>query len=88
MPVFLGYAVVRGAPEVTASLMDEKRLPLLLDLDETLLSAVTRNSLKGKIFNLERDLAALDPRCVRLVFQISLKPSMLCLPTLFPTFHA
>ncbi|BDA46182.1 probable RNA polymerase II C-terminal domain phosphatase-like 1 at N-terminal half [Coccomyxa sp. Obi] len=58
-PLFLGYLVARGAAEMATALIDNSRLPLLFDLDETLLSAFTANNLRVRIKNLRERLAVL-----------------------------
>ncbi|CAL8462324.1 g1857 [Coccomyxa elongata] len=58
-PLFLGYVVARGAAEMATALIDNSRLPLLFDLDETLLSASTANNLRVRIKNLREKLAVL-----------------------------
>ncbi len=63
--------MARGAAEMASALIDNSRLPLLFDLDETLLSASTSNNLRVKIKNLREKLAVLkqqkDARCFGLL---------------------
>jgi hypothetical protein len=69
VPVFLVYVVARGAPEAAALLIEDSRLPLLLDLDETLLSACTLKALqrlnRASVSRLT-ELKAKAARCVSL----------------------
>ena len=45
MPAFLGYSVAAGARVAAANFIEGSRLPLVLDLDETLLVAYTSKKL-------------------------------------------
>ncbi len=63
MPVFLGYVVARGTAETArggaeaaAALIENMRLPLVLDLDETLLEAFTANQLRKHIKDLSAEI--------------------------------
>lgn len=59
--------MAHGAAEMATALIDNSRLPLLFDLDETLLSASTANNLRLRIKNLREKVAVLkqqkDDRC-------------------------
>jgi predicted HAD superfamily phosphohydrolase YqeG len=55
-PVFLGYCLAAAAAETAAALLRKGQLPLLLDLDDTLLVAFTRKMLREKITVLQSKL--------------------------------
>jgi len=60
LPVFLGYRCARGAAERASSLLASGQLPLLLDLDETLLVAATVNKFCKLIHDASKELASLE----------------------------
>ena len=52
VPVFLGYSVAAGARAAAANFIEGSRLPLVLDLDETLLVAYTSKKLCAELSRL------------------------------------
>lgn len=55
LPRFWGYTLIRGALGDGAELLDSGRLPIILDLDETLVLAHTQSSLANRISILNDD---------------------------------
>ena len=55
-PVFLGFIVAEGALEMAHECMQTTRLPLLLDLDETVVKAYTARTLTTEIENLTNSM--------------------------------
>ncbi|KAK9842441.1 hypothetical protein WJX81_000354 [Elliptochloris bilobata] len=49
MPAFWGYSAVVDAPDMAAALLESARLPLVLDLDETLLAAFAGGQLESRL---------------------------------------
>ena len=55
VPVFLGYSVAAGARMAAANFIEGSRLPLILDLDETLLCAYTSKKLGSELERLQQE---------------------------------
>ena len=49
MPAFWGYSVAVRAPDAAGALLEAARLPLVLDLDETLLAAFAGGQLEARL---------------------------------------
>ena len=62
-PVFLGFIVADGALEMAYKCIQSMRLPLVLDLDETVVKAYTASKLTKEIDELTARLAQRDPEC-------------------------
>lgn len=75
---FWGYSVAAGAPELAASLLDAVRLPLVLDLDETLLAAFAGGQLEARL-----EAARAARRAVRAEAAAAGDPAQQCASTPF-----
>ncbi len=62
-PVFLGFVVADGALEMAHDCIQSMRLPLVLDLDETVIKAYTASKLTKEIDELTARLAQRDAEC-------------------------
>ena len=62
-PVFLGFIVADGALDMAHECIQSMRLPLVLDLDETVVKAYTASKLTKEIDELTARLAQRDPEC-------------------------
>ena len=62
-PVFLGFVVADGALEMAYECIQSMRLPLVLDLDETVVKAYTAAKLTKEIEELTAKMAGRDAGC-------------------------
>ena len=62
-PVFLGFVVADGALEMAYDCIQSIRLPLVLDLDETVVKAYTVSKLTKEIDELTAKMAQHDAGC-------------------------
>ena len=75
MPAFWGYSVAARAPDAACALLETARLPLVLDLDETLLAAFAGGQLEARL-----EAARAACRAARVEAASALDPAVQCVP--------
>ena len=75
VPAFWGYSVAARAPDAARALLEAARLPLVLDLDETLLAAFAGGQLEARL-----EAARIARRAARADAASATDPAAQCVP--------